>query len=328
MAAVSEPPRILIVGAGAVGLVYAHALGRAGAEVSFFVRARRAEETRAGTTLTHVGLLGRRVSSRVVPHEVLSTWDEVRCRGFDQIWVAIPTDALDDALVGDLASARGAAVVVSLSPGSHVDALFAKHVPRASLVRGSIAFMCWHAPMEGSSDPRETQTAKGWACLVPPGRGAGFSGERAPELVSLLRRGRFPAHVDPHIDRTLAFDTASLMPVVLALEAGGWSFQEVARTELAGLAVRAAHEAMAIEARREQAAVPLLVRLLLRPFLVRLLLRVAPWLAPVDLESFFRAHFLKVRAQTRLLVEDIAAEGGRLGMPSGQLKELAQRAAG
>jgi 2-dehydropantoate 2-reductase len=324
-------PRVLLVGAGAIGVVYGATLARAGAEVSYLVRAPRREETLRGTTLTRVGLLGRRRPERLVPHEVLTTWDEVRCRGFDQVWLAVPTDAIDEALVRELASAlpRRAsgegALVVTLAPGGRFDALVGAHVPRADIVRGSIALMCWHAPMEGSVDPRERATAPGWACLVPPGRGAGFAGERAGEIVRLLRRGGMPAHASPHVDRMLALDTAALMPVVLALEAGGWSFREVARGELAELAVRAGREALAIEARRWGIAVPLPERLFLRPTLLRLLLRLAPRLAPVDLEGFFRAHFLKVRRQTRLLVDEIAEDGARAGVPSESLRALAAR---
>lgn len=325
-------PRVLLVGAGAIGVVYGATLARAGAEVSYFVRAHRKDETRRGTTLTRVGLLGRRRAERLVPHEVLTTWDEVRCRAFDQIWLAVPTDALDEALVRELAgtlprrpSGEGS-LVVTLSPGGRVDALVGAHVPRASVVRGSIALMCWHAPMEGSLDPRERATEPGWACVVPPGRGAGFAGERAGEVVGWLRRGGMPAHVDPHVDRMLALDTAVLMPVVLALEAGGWSFREVAGGELAELAVRAGREALAIEAARWGVAVPWPERLFFRAALVRLALRLAPRLAPVDLEGFFRAHFLKVRAQTRVLVDEIAEDGSRAGLPSGSLRALVVRA--
>jgi 2-dehydropantoate 2-reductase len=315
--------RVLVVGAGAVGVVYADALQRAGVEVSYLVRPHRLEEARAGVTLTRVGLLGGRRSARVAPAAVLTEWADVRARAFDEVWLALPADAIDEALLAALAEARGEACVVLLAPGAELVRALRAHVPDARLVRGSIAFLSWHAPLQGSREVRERATPEGYACLVPPGRGAAFAGPRAAEIVARLRRGGLPAHVDARADLALSLDTAVLMPVVLALEACGWSFATLARSDALGLAVRAARQALAILTGR---GVPLRERLLVRPVLLRVVLRLAPRLAPLDLEAFFRAHFSKVRPQSILLIGQIVARGAAADAPREALEELVARA--
>ena len=65
--------RVLIIGAGAVGLVYAKHLAEGGAEVSLYVRPSRLEEARAGYDLTRVRMnmtaVAQRVRMRAFLHE-------------------------------------------------------------------------------------------------------------------------------------------------------------------------------------------------------------------------------------------------------------------
>ncbi|HIA02218.1 MAG TPA: hypothetical protein EYN66_09955, partial [Myxococcales bacterium] len=49
-----RPVKVLIIGAGAVGQIYGYFLQRAGAEVSFFVKDKYAEECRQGFPLHHL----------------------------------------------------------------------------------------------------------------------------------------------------------------------------------------------------------------------------------------------------------------------------------
>src|SRR5262245_50611118 len=106
---------VLIAGAGAVGQVYGHHLARGGARVSVLVRERHAEAARAGYLLHRLRRGRAPERGRFVPHQVLT--DPKSASGFDQLWLCVPTDALTDDWLDDLA--RAESTIVHLSPGVH-----------------------------------------------------------------------------------------------------------------------------------------------------------------------------------------------------------------
>jgi hypothetical protein len=53
----------------------------------------------------------------------------------------------------------------------------------------------------------------------------------------------------------------------------------------------------------------------------------APRLAPLDVASFFRAHFSKVRPQSLLLITPTVAQGAAAGAPRDAPEHLVARAA-
>ena len=311
---------VLVVGAGAVGAVYAHHLAKGGARVSFFVReARRAEAARP-IALHRVPLLvGRRRTERFVPRGVLATLAEVREQRFDAAWICTPSDALDASWLDPLVAALGDATIVGLQPGDAAGRVLAASVPRARLVRGTITMISWHTPLEGSTDPRERGAEPGYAYLLPgPTR---FAGERAATIAASLARGRAPARGDPRADDEVAFSSAVLLPHVAALEAASWSFAALAKSELARVAVEASREAVQLVARERSIAVPVALRLV-RPWITRLALWWIPRLAPFDVETYFRVHFTKVGTQTRAILRDQITSAAAHQLPADALVSL------
>lgn len=312
--------RVLVVGAGAVGRVYARHLSEGGAEVSFYVRPSRRDEAAAGYVLHRVRSRRRRERAHVRPASVLCSPGEVRSERFDQLWLCIPTDAL--ASMADLLDAAGDAVVVSLVPGLEVRAWLEERVPGERLVIGQIGMISYEAPLEGSDAPYERATPPGTAYYLAP-LGSAFGGPRAAitSIVATLRRGACPARTSASADLELMQSSAVLLPVVAALELDGWRFAALRRGHV-GLAAAAGREALRVVAARTKTRRPLYA-LFVRGWILALASWLAPVLAPLDVETFFAVHFRKVGAQTRHVLAGYVAEGEARGLDVASLVELA-----
>jgi 2-dehydropantoate 2-reductase len=316
--------RVLVVGAGAVGLVYGTHLQRGGAEVALYVRERRRAEAEAGYALTRVGVLGGRTTHSFVPDRVVTSADEVRVLDPDQAWVATATDALDEPWLASVLAASARALVVFLQPGGDALERMKTLVPdETRRVRGAIAMTSWHAPLEGSSEPREKATPNGYAYLFPPLAPTGLEGPRASEAIEALRRGGCPA-ARANVTASLAHGSAILLPHMAALEAAGWSIATLASREISELAASSSREALTIASRRTGIAEPF-ARRFARGWVTRLAARVARWIVPFDLEVYLRVHFLKVRAQTMLILDEYVRDGTGLGLPHDAIARLRER---
>jgi hypothetical protein len=157
-----------------------------------------------------------------------------------------------------------------------------------NLVTGLIPFLAWSE----SVDAQDAQTV----CFFPPLATCAFEGARAQEAVAALRRGGVRARVQRDLGQVAPFGTAMLLPMVAELETAGWrfaSFDAAHRRRFRQSSAEAARVVAAeVGARR-----PWPLRL--APWLVRpVVLAVARALLPLDLEAFFRSHFLKVGLQT------------------------------
>jgi ketopantoate reductase len=302
-------PRILLVGAGAVGQVYGRHFQLGGAEVAFLVRPRHADRTRAGFRLYPLRRGGPHAPVRFAGFDVLTTVTEVQARRWDAVVLCVPSPALrEGSWLEDVIAATGTATVVTLQPGlTDFDHVVAR-AGAERVVAGMIGLCAYAAPLPG-----ETLPEPGTAYWIPPLGQCPFSGasERTRVLVRLLRRGGFPAAVHADVPRALAFGAALLEPHMVALECAGWSLARLRGDRaLLDTARRASREAAEVAAVWRNAPVPWHIGRI--P--MGLALRLAPWLAPLDLEGFFRAHYTKVGAQTRRLLatyQDLAGQHGR-----------------
>lgn len=305
--------RVLVIGAGAVGQVYAHHLALGGAKVSVFVREKYADDARRGFDLFRVHAKNKRPHATFVPAEVLTlaslpTAPDLRARklgSFDQVWITVPTPGLLSGALDELLAATGDATIVSLQPGVSVASYLADRVHRARTVFGIIGFLSYHAPLDGSVDPVERETGPGTAYFFPPLSDSQFSGpaDRVRAVVDAARMGGLPARVIPDAHVALAFSSSMLMPIVAALELAGWSLDAFRSGDGAVRAVQATREAMKIIAAETRVPRPFAASLL-NGALVRAALGVAKWASPIDIESFLRYHFEKVGDQTRDLLTE------------------------
>ena len=315
----SERPRVLLVGAGAVGQVFGHYLRSAGCDLAFFVKDKYAEEARGGYTLYDLGRrppepetlsgFGVRVSTREVAQE-----------HWDQVWLCVSSTALRESNGwGELAQATGEATWVMLQPALDDREWLLRWIPAERLVSGMIPFLSFHAPLK----PGESYPRPGTAFWFPPLAQGLFSGppERLAAVLQTLRAGRYPARRTPDVTRAVAPASAVLTVAVAGLEAVGWSFERFLQHDSLKRVVGASREAVQIAAWRTQAST-LPVLPLLHPTLLKLLLPVASRVVPMDLETYLQVHFTKVRAQTRQMMRTYVELGRSAGLPVESLQAL------
>ncbi len=313
--------RIVVVGAGAVGLVYGNHLQLSGMDVMLQVREPKRRAAAAGVDLTRIGLLGKRSTRRFIPDAVSCSIGEVAARRPDQIWLCLPTTSLEDELVRDLADAAPNATLVVLAPGHFVAERVHSVVDSTRTVFGIIGMISYQSPLEGSEDPRETGTPEGYAYYLSTTKLHGESLRRTLDAVTALRHGGCPCEQGQGVASESTLSSAALMPAMAALEEASWSFRELGRPERAETCVRAMRESLAIAGALTGQAVPTLPDWLAAAGL-RAGLRLAPRATPLDIESFLRVHFTKVGEQTRLLLATTLVDGARLGLPTEALSEL------
>lgn len=307
---------ILIVGAGAVGQVYAHYLALGGAKISFLVRPAHAGEHDDGFTLYPLHSKGHYRPVRLRPERIYTSLDDATKQTWDQVWICVPTTALVKPWVDDIARATGDATLVFFPAGIRVIERLGLPVDRC--VSGLISMMSYFAPMEG--DPSDL--APGVAFWFPPLSPTMFGGpdERRDAVIDALKRGGCPA-ASGKVTEAGAFGSAVLMPHIVGLEGAGWSYDELARSDWLRDSVAATHEALSAAAAHLQIARPFLFALL-RPWTVRLILAVVRFLAPLDVATFFKTHFTKVRSQTEMQMAQYIVLATKAGESSTALTKL------
>lgn len=319
--------RILVVGAGRVGQVYGHHVGKGGASVTVLVRPRHDAEARAGYRMVHVHSTGRRDASRFEPEVVTSIDALARSERFDEAWLCVATNALEDAWLADLAAATAPATLVSFQPGLGVRERLHRAADPTRVVQGMITFLAWESPLPGSEDPRERDAEPGTAYFVPPLETIAVSGgsqRRALAVVDSLRSGGLSAHLVQDVEAELAFSTAVLMPAIGTLELAEWSFSKFREGDLADLAAAATRETLAVTEAETGRSTPLFAHALEVPLLLRLGTRIAPVVAPLDIETYLRVHFTKVGPQTRLLLAGYGERARRRELPCEAIEAIAR----
>lgn len=315
----SMKPRVLMVGAGAVGQVFGKYLQAAGCELAFLVKEKYAEEARRGYTLYELGVLERDYEPVTFSgFGVHTSMEEVAGRKWDQVWLSVSSTALRaGSWVSELARATGEATWVMLQPALDDRDWLLQWVPPERLVSGMIPFLSIHVPMK----PGDPVPRPGTAYWMPPLSRGLFSGppERLQQVVRTLRAGRYPAARTGDVAHAAAIPTAVLTVFVEALEAAGWSFERFLQRDSLERTVQAAREAVQVAAWRTQGNASSVLPML-RPALFKLLLPLAARLCPLDLETYLKLHFTKVGEQTRMMMRAYVDLGRSAGLPIEHLR--------
>jgi ketopantoate reductase len=323
----SSPPRILIVGAGAVGQVYGWHVHQAGARVSYYVRERYVEECSKGFDLFEIGLF--RPTSRATPHHfkadgLLTTPEEVAAHTWDQVWLTIPSNGLRGAWLAPFMEAIGESTLICLQPGPTDREVLIKHIPAHRIVQGMIAFIAYQGPLPEEHLPQGH--SKGLIFWHPPMSASPFGGEeveqtRLQDTLALLKQGKCPVTHQRDVAAKAAFPTTMLMPFLMALEMEQWTLAKLARSPWLSLAAEATEEARDIMARKNNAKPPAALALY-APWTARIALRAAPSFSPLPLQSYLRYHFTKVGEQTRQTMSTYIELGAQLDLPTTHLQHL------
>ncbi|MFG1946730.1 ketopantoate reductase family protein [Nonomuraea sp. NPDC048826] len=286
--------KVLIVGAGALGQVFGSWLAAGGARVSYLVKPGREKWADGGAPVTRLRSGRAPVTGRLVPYEVMSeaagTWD--------MVWLCVDSGALRGETVARLSGSTAGATIVTI--GQDLDDLdtLARLWPKERIVQAAPMVLAFPAP-------------SGMTYWTPPGAATGVSGPRAPQVVAALRAGGARAR---RVRRAGAGEmtAARMIPFIAALEQAGWTLPRLDGAAAAG------REAVAVVAARHGRRAALSAP----AWAARLALRVLPRLTPFDLWPYLEAHFTKVGAQTRLMLDGWIAEGAARGLPVEHLKAL------
>lgn len=308
--------RILIVGAGTVGQVYGHFLQRGGAEVSFLVKPVHAEECARGFNVYRCRRNGLGAGERYVPAHVFTEIEDVALTVWDQVWLAVPSDALRSGWLSSLKRAVGDTTLVMLQPDIDDRELVLRDFPETQVVYGMVNFLSYQTPLPDMPFHHPDAGKSGTAYLLLPMLAAEFSGEwtRLPPVMEALSDGRFAVRVQQNIPRLYADRAAMMMPLIALLEKEGWVINRLLASPDLPQAVDAAREALKVVAAKFHANRNLTERIF-GVFWVRMVLPLLRWLAPMDAESYLRYQFKKTRRQTRLMLQTFVDEGRTLGLP-------------
>ena len=310
--------QILVIGAGAVGQVYARHLAAAGHDITFFVKPEHVPGLDGGLPLHRLGHLRHR-SGRWRDYRVTSRLDDIAATAWDQLWLCISSDALRSPLAGEVLSRAGGATVVCLQPGPEdADRVRAAVPDPAQVVQGLITFISYQSPLPGRAGP--VGIAYFLSALAP----GLFSGrpERVRPVVDALRRGGLRARIVDDVEAASGGADGMLIPLVAALELNGWALDGFVRTPAFALGRDAAREALTALAARHGRRPAALQRLLLRRPASDLLVMLASRVLPLALAPYLEYHFSKVGVQTRQMLEGYIAIGERQGLPVSRLREL------
>lgn len=307
---------ILVVGAGAVGQVYGLHLARAGHRVSFFVKEKYAADLARGMTLHRLMRRGHRTET-LHAYRILTDAAAVAAQHWDQVWLALPSDALRSESAIQVLKAVGEATVVCLQPDIGDGDRVRQHVPAQQVVQGLILFISFQSPLPGRTGP------SGMAYYLPPFSATLLAGEerRTREVIAALHKGGLGAKKVADYARATAAVTAMFQSLVATLESSDWQLARLPASPRLAPGLAAAHEAVRVTA-TETGATTLALRPLMTPLAWRLLIPLVLRIFPFDIEVYMRFHFSKVGVQTRQMLESYIALGTARGLPTPALAAL------
>lgn len=310
--------KILIVGAGAVGLVYGSQFAEAGFDVNFLIKEKYADEMAKGAILYNIN---RDKACQQPLHfrnyKTVIGWDQAANTPWDMIFLCISSVALHQGFDFDgLKSAIGNGTLVMLQPGPEDVALVKRHIPESQVVQGMITLASYHTPMPG-----ETTAIPGTAYWMPPFVPTPFAGpvNRRSEVIQTFIKAKMPSKSTKDLRETSLFSTAFFMVFLTALEAAGWKFEALRKNAtLVEHMLKANNEAFTAISAKHDVTAPFWAKWI-SPWMVKSLLKIAPHASPFDLEMFFQVHFTKVKAQTKLFVNSYIDNAKTTGQSAQQL---------
>lgn len=291
---------ILIVGAGAVGQVYAYYFARAGHDVHLFVKEKYLAEAEQGFTLYDLNQDKKRQHpTQFKNFHCHSDWSTVAQQPWQQVWLCVSSTALAQMDLQPMLQAIGDATVVVLQPGpddiQHVKAVAGDE----RVVSGMINMISYHAPLA-----TEVLAQEGTAFWLPPLIPMPIDGERqrADDVIQLLKQSKIPASYQQGFAERGIHSTAFLMVFLAALEINHWKYKALGQNKaILKTMIEAQQEAFAAIS-QHYGTKPALALTCVKTWMLPSILFASRYVAPLDMETYLEAHFSKVRPQTMALL--------------------------
>lgn len=312
--------KILIVGAGAVGQVYALHFARAGYEVHLLLKEKYFAEAQKGYVLYHLNQDKKRQRPIVFKNfQCHSDWTTVAAAKVDQVWLCMSTTGLAQMDLQPMAGAIGDATVMVLQPSPDQIERVKRTVGDSRVTAGMINMISYHAPLL-----TETVPQPGVAFWIPPLAPMAVEGDRqrADIIVQMLKQAKIPASYQDNFAKKSAHASAFLMTALAVLEANDWRFTRFG-DDKAGLQTMLAAQQEAYAALSGHYGVPAPLALnCVRAWMIPAILFASRYVAPLDMETYLQAHFSKVRSQTVMLLQSYVQLAQQQQLPFTALSAL------
>ena len=305
---------ILLVGAGAVGLVYGHHFSNAGHQVTFLVKEKYQQaledQSNTGIILYHLNNDKKLNKPEYFNNfKTINDWEQAQ--NFDLIILAISSNALRqlplDQIKQQLLTAE--TNLLMLQPSATDFEHLNQVLPEEKIYQGMISLISYQTD-EVNSDINPAGTAYYLPPMpMPISASTSFTNSnnnqknRLTEIVSLFKDSKISAKaVNNAIDES-RLPSAFLMTFLCALEAASWEFKRLGQSPDLLKKLSAAQQSL-LPKQVKNSLLASLLKLPLRPSLYKFLLKIAPWFVPLPLEAYLKKHFLKVRPQTVIYMQE------------------------
>ena len=285
--------KILIVGAGAIGQVYALHAHRGGAQVAFWTRP--AYHKDIDVPLLFFSAQEEAPIATLSGHRVLSDLNDLEDE-WDELWICISSTALKKGdWLNNVLQRIPTARILSLTPGFVDKQWLTARFPHRCFAFGLITCVAWQHPL--SIEKNDEAATIGIGYWFPPLVSSPFEG-LSKQAHAILQRGGMKTVERRNLSFQSAMGSAALLTAVANLESHGWSISALSRYSSVQELCAGIREAQVVVATYHNESIGL-YRFLGWTWVWWLLLRVAPLCTPFPLERFLTYHFVKVADQTK-----------------------------
>lgn len=307
---------ILIVGAGAVGLVYGHHFVNAGHQVTFLVKEKYQyaleEDKQEGIVLYQLNNDKKlQQPLRLTNFSTITQWHDAK--DFDLIALSISSNALRQlplsTIKETIESSKKSVNLLMLQPSEEDLTHLSQVIAKEHILQGMITLISYQ-----TDHINEDINPAGIAYYLPPlpmpisathllQQEVGLK-----EVVALFNQSGIKAKaVNSALDES-RLASAFFMTFLCALEAANWQFDRLKSSKRLLQQLSAAQRDLLPQKIMANGVLvqckKVLLKSLLKPWLYKILIKVSPALIPLPLEAYLKKHFLKVRPQTLMYMQD------------------------
>lgn len=308
--------KILIVGAGAVGLVHGHHFVNAGHQVTFLVKEKYQQilekEKQEGIVLYHLNKdKYLQQPLRFTNFSTITQWDDAN--DFDLITLSISSTALRQLPLSiikeKIENSTKSASLLMLQPSEEDLKHLAQVIAKEYILQGMITLISYQ-----TDNINEGVNPAGTAYYLPPlpmpisATHLLQQKGNLKNVVTLFNQSDIKAKsVTSALDESRLI-SAFFMTFLCALEAANWQFEHLKNSKKLLQQLSAAQrDLLPQKIMTNGVFAPLKKRLLkslLKPWFYKILIKTSPTLIPLPLEAYLKKHFLKVRPQTLMYMQD------------------------
>ncbi len=316
--------KVLIVGCGAVGQVYALALQKAGVTLGLLDQPAVAEKLKrareqGGLPLFKVSQKHRKdpILYRLKDYQVIADATESQQFAPDQIWFTTPSQVYYSGWFHDFLQQVPSKRVLCFTPeGERPEFLLEGMNDR--VIFGGTTFMAWQGDLGGGGGRPEGVNFWRSPLAIP----LAGNQDACHEASQLLKRAGFRVTVGKPGSHSQASMTAVMTAFTAGLELSGWSLKAYRKSPWLKVAAGTCQEAVTGQLPSTGAFTrALLSRPVLQTcfFLAALFL---PLLFPFDLEKYLKFHYTKTREQTIVLLNIFMKDSMGCGVPVSNSQRL------